>query len=172
MKTKTRIRLAADSEREAMADVTRTSYSEYAGERQPEYWQHYEDETRKTILFDPLLARFVAEYDGKIVGSAIVCAPYEWKIGDHIVVNKFPEMRLLAVLPQYRNLKIADELITTCERFVAENGFDHITLHTTQLMQTAKAMYERRGYQRYEQIDFAPSPDFVVFGFIKEIQSK
>ena len=81
-------------------------------------------------------------------------------------------MRLLAVLPEFRNLKIGQELITACEELIAAKGFQHITLHTTQLMQTAKAMYERRGYTRFPQIDFTPSPDFVVYGFIKEIGAK
>lgn len=172
MKTETRIRDAQKSEREAMADVTRQSYREFAGAREPEYWKQYEEDTRKTILSDSLLARIVAEHKGRIVGSVILCSPYEWKIGDQVVKNPFPEMRLLAVLPEFRNLKIGDDLITACEEMSAAKGFDHITLHTTKLMQTAKAMYERRGYTRYEKIDFSPSPDFIVFGYIKAIQPK
>ncbi|WP_369812148.1 GNAT family N-acetyltransferase [Mycobacterium tuberculosis] len=97
-----------------------------------------------------------------MLGSAIICAPYEWKIGEQIVKNPNPEMRLLAVLPDYRNYKIGAELITACEKWVEDQGFEHITLHTTNLMQTAKAMYERRGYERYPEIDFSPSPDFIV----------
>ncbi len=172
MKTTTRIRNAEDSEREAMADVTRLSYREFAGEREPAYWKQYEEDTRKTLLSAPLLARIVAEYDNRIVGSVILCAPYEWKIGEQVVKNPYPEMRLLAVLPEFRNLKIGDDLIAACEELIAGQGFDHITLHTTKLMQTAKAMYERRGYTRYENIDFSPSPDFTVFGYIKAIQPR
>ncbi len=172
MQTKTRIRNAEDSEREVMADITRLSYREFAGVREPEYWKQYEEDTRKTILSDPLLARIVAEYDGRIVGSVILCAPYEWRIAEQVVKNPYPEMRLLAVLPEFRNKKIGDDLITACEELIASEGIDHITLHTTQLMKTAMAMYERRGYIRYESIDFSPSPEFTVFGYIKEIQSK
>lgn len=155
-----------------MADITRLSYREFAGVREPEYWKQYEEDTRKTILSDPLLARIVAEYDGRIVGSVILCAPYEWRIAEQVVKNPYPEMRLLAVLPEFRNKKIGDDLITACEELIASEGIDHITLHTTQLMKTAMAMYERRGYIRYESIDFSPSPEFTVFGYIKEIQSK
>jgi ribosomal protein S18 acetylase RimI-like enzyme len=172
MQTKTRIRNAEDNEREVMADITRLSYREFAGVREPEYWKQYEEDTRKTILSDPLLARIVAEYDGRIVGSVILCAPYEWRIAEQVVKNPYPEMRLLAVLPEFRNKKIGDDLITACEELIASKGIDHITLHTTQLMKTAMAMYERRGYIRYESIDFSPSPEFTVFGYIKAIQSK
>lgn len=172
MKTQTKIRLANDCERDAMADVTRESYREFAGSRPPIYWQRYEDDTRHTILTDNLMARIVAEFDGKIVGSVILCNPYEWEIGEQTIVNPHPEMRLLAVLPEYRNLKIGQDLIATCEEMVAAKGLPFITLHTTQLMKTAKAMYERRGYERFPEIDFAPSPDFQVFGFIKGISKK
>lgn len=167
MKTKIKIRLAAEDEREEMADITRASYREYADSREPEFWAKYENETRKTILEDALLARLVALIDNRIVGSAIICAPYEWKIGKQIVKNPYPEMRLLAVLPEYRNFKIGAELISACEEWTRDQGFDYMTLHTTNLMQTAKAMYERRGYERYFDIDFSPSPDFVVFGYKK-----
>lgn len=169
MKTGIKIRQAQDHEREAMADVTRLSYRQYAVSREPDYWVRYENDTRNTILTDSLLARLVAEMENRIVGSAIICAPYEWKIGDQIVRNPYPEMRLLAVLPEYRNFKIGAELISACEECVKENGFDYITLHTTNLMQTAKAMYERRGYERFSDIDFTPSPDFTVFGYRKAI---
>lgn len=172
MITTIKIREAEASDRERMADITRMAYGEYAGSRSPEYWNQYEQDTRKTILSDPLLARLVAEMDGQLVGSAIICAPYEWKIGEQIVKNPNPEMRLLAVLPDYRNYKIGAELITACEKWVEDQGFEHITLHTTNLMQTAKAMYERRGYERYPEIDFSPSPDFIVFGYRKKISRK
>jgi len=152
-----------------MADITRASYRQYAASREPDYWVRYENDTRNTILTDSLLARLVAEMENRIVGSAIICAPYEWKIGDHIVRNPYPEMRLLAVLPEYRNFKIGAELIRACEECVKESSFDYITLHTTNLMQTAKAMYERRGYERFSDIDFTPSPDFTVFGYRKAI---
>lgn len=169
MQTEIKIRLAQQEEREAMAEVTRASYREYAGSREPEYWDRYEKDTRSTILTDTLLARLVAEMDSRIIGSAIICAPYEWKIGEQIVKNPYPEMRLLAVLPEYRNFKAGAELITACEEWVKANGFDYLTLHTTNLMQKAKAMYERRGYQRFSDIDFTPSPDFTVFGYKKSI---
>ncbi|HIA55429.1 MAG TPA: GNAT family N-acetyltransferase, partial [Candidatus Melainabacteria bacterium] len=71
-----------------------------------------------------------------------------------------------------RNYKIGAELIAACEKWVEDQGFDYITLHTTNLMQTAKAMYERRGYERYPEIDFSPSPDFIVFGYRKKISRK
>jgi hypothetical protein len=36
-------------------------------------------------------------------------------------------------------------------------------------MQTAMAMYERRGFKRYSQIDFSPVPGFLVRGYIKQL---
>jgi len=40
---------------------------------------------------------------------------------------------------------------------------------TTVLMQTAKSMYERRGYVRSVELDFEPAPGFVVWGYTKQL---
>jgi hypothetical protein len=36
-------------------------------------------------------------------------------------------------------------------------------------MQTAKQMYERRGYTRYPDIDFEPVAGFVAWGYWKKV---
>jgi hypothetical protein len=38
-------------------------------------------------------------------------------------------------------------------------------------MAVAKAMYERRGYQRFREIDFYLAPDVVVLGYVKNLDN-
>jgi ribosomal protein S18 acetylase RimI-like enzyme len=78
-------------------------------------------------------------------------------------------MRLLAVSPTARNAGIGRALIEECERRARQAGAGAITLHTTHLMSVAKAMYERRNYERYPSIDFEPVPGFLVMGFKKNL---
>lgn len=161
------VREAAKDEWSTVADVTQASYAEYAATADPEFWKMYENGTRQTLLNDSEIIRIVATQDGKIIASAIYCPPYERKMGTAIIKNPFPEMRLLSVLKEHRNKKLGDLLIQECERRAHDSGAEAVTLHTTKLMTVAKAMYERRGYVRYEEIDFEPVSGFTVWGYIK-----
>lgn len=166
------VREATLQERMAVADLTRSAYQQYAAQADPQFWTMYEDGTRQTLLHDEDVVRIVAIEDGAIAASVIYVGPYEKQVGDQLIRNPYPEMRLLSVLPTFRNRGLADKLISVCELRAREEGFDYITLHTTRVMTVAKAMYERRGYQRFEEIDFEPVAGFVVWGYIKDLGEK
>lgn len=169
MDTKLILREAAKHELSEVAEITRISYSEYAKESDANAWQEYEASSRKTILSSEDAQCLVVVLENNLIASILFCPPYELKLGDTLVKNPYPEMRLLAVLPQYRNLGAGKLLIDECEKRARSAGLPAITLHTTRLMKIAKDMYERRGYSRYPQIDFNPSPNITVLGYKKEL---
>jgi ribosomal protein S18 acetylase RimI-like enzyme len=154
----------------SVLEVTIKAYAEYSVSSDKAFWQSYQESIQKTILNDVHSERIVAKMDAKIVGAVLYCPPAEKQMGKALVKNPFPEMRLLAVPPESRNHGIAGLLIDFCEEKARQSGSKVITLHTTVLMQTAKAMYERRGYQRYEAIDFEPVPGFIVWGYKKNFR--
>ncbi len=165
------VREAQQEEWLEVADVTKASYEQYADSADPEFWTMYEAGTRQTLLEDKDIVRIVAVEGGEIVASVVYLGPYEKQMGNQSLKNPYPEMRLLSVLPQFRHRGLGDKLIAACEKRAKEEGYSAITLHTTKLMTEAKAMYERRGYSRFEEIDFEPVPGFVVWGYIKEFQN-
>jgi ribosomal protein S18 acetylase RimI-like enzyme len=158
---------ATVEQRSIVVDIFKASYSEYAKTSDPDFWTLYQTNTSNTLLTDDSVTRLVAHVDNKVVGSVLLCPPNDRRFGPIQFSNPYPEMRLLGILPEFRNAGIANRLIDECENRTRAAGFDAITLHTTRLMQTAKAMYERRGYVRFSEIDFQPVPDFIVWGFIK-----
>ena len=160
--------MARDDEREAILRATLAAYTEYAKDSNPEFWSAYEKSIEKTILTDESVIRIVARDGDTILGAVLYCAPYEKQMGGAMVKNPFPEMRLLAIPPEFRNRGIGGLLIEFCEAKARASGSATITLHTTVLMQTAKQMYERRGYERYTDIDFVPVPGFTVWGYRKD----
>ncbi|MBK9205298.1 MAG: GNAT family N-acetyltransferase [Candidatus Obscuribacter sp.] len=168
LQSKLLIRPGTLAERPQVAAVTRQAYADYASTSDPEFWQQYQDSTEQTLLYDDAVLRLVALGGDEIVGTVLLCPPYQMSMGDTVVTNPYPEMRLLAVLPGHRDSGIGAQIINDCERRTRDDGYSAITLHTTVLMQTAKAMYERRGYVRYPEIDFEPVPGFVVWGYIKQ----
>jgi len=147
--------------------VTMESYREYESQSNPEFWTNYQKSIERSLLVDDQPERIVARLGSTILGAVLYCPPYERKMGNAIVKNPFPEMRLLAVPPRSRNRGIGAKLIDYCEEKARASGSPTITLHTTVLMQTAKQMYERRGYKRFEEIDFEPVPGFIVWGYKK-----
>jgi len=52
-----------------------------------------------------------------------------------------------------------------CVRRVRRGGGRILSLHTTELMQTAMRMYERMGFVRAPEIDFHPAPGVTVKGY-------
>jgi GNAT superfamily N-acetyltransferase len=163
------IREALQSERQTLAELTKAAYAEYAAVSDPKFWIQYEAATERTILHDDAPIRLIAEVDKRPVGTVLFCPPYELKLGDRIVKNIYPEVRLLAVLPNFREYGIGAKLIDECENRARRAEYPALTLHTTTLMQTARRMYEKRGYLRYPELDFEPTAGFIVYGYKKEL---
>lgn len=161
------LREANQQEWTAIADLTKAAYQEYAAEADPAFWSAYEVGTREALLADADIVRILAIENDQIAGTVVYVPPYENKIGEHVIKNPYPEMRLLSVLPRFRNRGFGDQLITACESRARNEGYNAITLHTTRLMSVAKEMYKRRGYSRFQAIDFEPVAGFVVWGYIK-----
>lgn len=169
-------KVAGEADLHTIVDVTLAAYQEYAEKMGQEAWAEYLGSI-KALLATPQLTRLLV-YDTEdgngsernAVGAVVYCPPYEKEMGDRLVRNPFPEMRLLAITPSARNRGLAAQLINQCEERAQKQGFNAITLHTTVLMATAKSMYERRGYIRYPEIDFSPAENFLVMGYIKHLE--
>ena len=164
----TEIDVAGKDDWSAVLSLTMAAYDEYAEASDKTFWSVYQQSIEKTILTDESVVRIVAKEGATILGAVLYCPPYEKQMGNAIVKNPFPEMRLLAIPPEFRNRGLAGRLIDFCEEKARSSGSQTITLHTTVLMQTAKQMYERRGYLRYPEIDFEPVPGFIVWGYRKD----
>ncbi|MHB2017149.1 MAG: GNAT family N-acetyltransferase [Candidatus Xenobia bacterium] len=157
---------ATGEERERVLAITIAAYQEYAAEGGPDWWARYQTSMRRAIVEDATVVVLVAREEGVILGSVLYCPINNIPL----VQNDLPELRLLAVPPEGRNLGIGGKLIDECERRARRSGA--LTLHTTRLMKTARAMYERRGYERYPQIDFGPAPGFIVWGYKKNLSAE
>jgi|688.fasta_scaffold1088353_1 ribosomal protein S18 acetylase RimI-like enzyme len=168
------IKVASESDLQPIVDVTLAAYEEYATKMGAKFWAEYVASIKAALANAQLTRILVTDTEqkapGDALGAVVYCPPYEKEMGDRVVRNPFPEMRLLAIAPSARNRGIAAQLINECEERARKEGFSAITLHTTSLMVTAKSMYERRGYKRYPEIDFSPAENFYVMGYIKTLE--
>jgi GNAT superfamily N-acetyltransferase len=57
-------------------------------------------------------------------------------------------LRGMAVLPDYQNTGVAQELLTAIEHWLKTNGCNRVTLDTTLPLERAMKFYEKNGYRR------------------------
>jgi predicted N-acetyltransferase YhbS len=106
----------------------------------------------------------VAEAGGKLAGTVTLIpkpprsSPAGWPEG-------WAGIRLLAVDPAYRGRGIGQALMEECVRRCRLAGARAIALHTSGMMDVARRMYERMGFQRVPRYDFHPAPGVVVMAY-------
>jgi ribosomal protein S18 acetylase RimI-like enzyme len=79
------------------------------------------------------------------------------------------EIRALAVLPAARGLGAGNALLTAIIEHAAAHGVEHLVLATLPAMRTAHRMYEKAGFTRLPERDWAPGDaqsrdSLMVFG--------
>jgi GNAT superfamily N-acetyltransferase len=160
------IRDARDDERATIRQVTVSAYEQYASQM-PEHWAPYRRDILNTESRPRPAQQIVAEKEGKIVGSVLLypAGMIVTSSGGDSFTRRWPEVRLLAVLPEARGHGIGRALMEECIRRAREAGAEALTLHTTDLMQTAMRLYERMGFQRVPELDYHPVEGVTVKGY-------
>ncbi len=147
------IREALPEEYEGAGEVVALAYQEFvdpADEGWPEYLAHIRDvggrADRTTIL--------VAVESGRVLGC--VTLELAGRVEDHVdepLTEDESHVRMLGVLPGARRRGIARMLMEDCMARARKAGKTRMTLHTTQRMRAAQAMYERLGFDRVGTLD-------------------
>ena len=128
-------------------------------------WDGYRRNIADVWSRAPISSTIVAERDGKLLGSVNYYAPGQADSLDGAWPDGWASIRLLGVSPQARGLGIGRALMAECLRRARADGATTMGLHTTKLMDVARAMYLRLGFTRVPEYDFHPAPDFTVEAF-------
>ena len=112
----------------------------------------------------------VAVEGGRVLGSLTLELEGRVRDGDQEHRPLGPgeaHIRMLGVDPAARARGVARSLMAASEARARAAGKTFVTLHTTQRMAAAQAMYERLGYERQEDRVY---PDgFVLLGYTKTL---
>jgi ribosomal protein S18 acetylase RimI-like enzyme len=112
-----------------------------------QYWQ------KVFASLNDSLALWVAETDGKIIGSVQI-DPCQKQNGRHRA-----ELQKLFVLKGFRGQGVASQLMATADSFACENKITLLVLDTI-LGSKAESLYQYLGWQRVGEIpQYAANPD-------------
>jgi ribosomal protein S18 acetylase RimI-like enzyme len=130
----------------------------------PEYVPQLADVAGRAGRADLLVAR---DAGGRVVGSvALVLA------GDFGEVTRSPEeaaFRMLAVDPGVRGQGVGEALVRSCLDRARAAGRTRMVLSTAQAMTTAHRLYERLGFRRLPERDWAPRPGIDLWVYALEL---
>jgi GNAT superfamily N-acetyltransferase len=152
---------------DAARAVLEAGYTEYADLLGTDGWKRY---LKDIVDLDGRAADselLIAEHAGEIVACVSYFPPgakssypsdatserwpFEWAV-----------FRLLAVAPAARRRGLGRLLTQACIDRARRDGAPVVGLHTTAPMATARAMYERMGFEREPRYDFSPAPGFII----------
>jgi GNAT superfamily N-acetyltransferase len=169
--TAVHVRGARVADRDAIEAVTLTAYQEYAAQM-PEHWELYRDNIVGTLARMAPADEVVAEREGRLVGSVLLHPAGSVLTGPRgeSILLALPEVRLLAVAPEARGLGVGRALMDECIRRARAAGAPALTLHTTDMMRVAMALYQRMGFERAPALDLRPVPGILVKGYRLELR--
>ena len=158
------LREARSDELDNVSLLIRAANQQYENFLPPEAWKFYLKDmmdVRSRLHKSQLI---VAELDGQLAGTVTLHLDAE-----HSSLEGWPNgwagIRLLAVHPTYRGRGIGRALMEECIRRCRKQGIATIGLHTTEMMDVARRMYEKMGFVRVPELDVHPGPGVVVMAY-------
>ena len=136
-------------------------------------WEDYRQSLLTALGAVPPAEQIVAEQESRIVGS-VMLYPQGTVIaipGSTSITLVWPEVRFLAVARAARGQGVGAALLQECVRRARHSGASALGLHTSDIMKAAMRLYERMGFKRAPELDFAPAPGVTVKGYLLTVDA-
>jgi ribosomal protein S18 acetylase RimI-like enzyme len=157
-----KIRDAAKDELVFIREQRINAYREHAQLIPSDHWKGLERAISSEADTQSGVELMVAELNGNIAGSVVLFPPKTDAYEGYVEALDYPEIRMLAVSPEYRGKGVAQALISECIQRSKSKGFRAIGLHTGEFMTTAMKLYEKIGFERVPEYDFQPADDGIT----------
>ena len=157
------VRRARPEDLDEVGQITVAAYAEFTEGPEDGYIALLADAARR----DREAELWVAEIDGRVVGSVTVALPGSpWR---EIAGDDEGEFRMLAVSPTARRQGVGDALARLVDDRFRELGCRGMVLSSLAQMTSAHRIYERLGYHRVPDRDWSPVPGVDLIAFAKEL---
>jgi GNAT superfamily N-acetyltransferase len=152
------IRDAMPADLPAVVALTLAAYEQYAEVLSASWWEGYRKNVVQTLTEEVPTRCVAAAVGDDLLGSVLYYPGASQRSGR-------PAIRLLAVTPEARGQGIATALMAEVLRRAHLEGAAALELHTMEVMDVARRMYERMGFVRAPETDFSPVADIQVLGY-------
>jgi ribosomal protein S18 acetylase RimI-like enzyme len=105
----------------------------------------------------------VAEVDDQLAGTVTFCP--EGSSFSEVAGPGEGEFRMLAVAPAARRRGVAEALVHACISRSRQLGYTAVVLSSLPVQTDAHRLYERLGFRRAPERDWAPRPGIDLIGF-------
>jgi len=137
----------------ALMALSNQAYGEYATVLTPDNWDKMHQDLNDVERLAQLLrkSRGIACFDGaQLVGMAFL-VPHGHPT--HIYPAHWSYISLVGVHPAYRGQGIAERLTVSCIGQARALGEPVVALHSSEIMGTARKLYERLGFKQVRELD-------------------
>ncbi len=148
----TKIRPATLADFEAMVELDQASAVHHAA-IDPEAWEVPDragsaDFLRRRQAEDPSRETLLAVVDGQVVGMVEIAVVLTGVAGGAMRRIRSADLGI-AVLPEWRNKGIGEQLMHAAEAWARERGAERVILDLSAANEGARRFYERLGYEVY-----------------------
>lgn len=159
------VRTALPAEYAAIGELT---FAAYAADdllaNDSGYAAELRDAAHRAAHCDLLVA---VDEQGRLLGTVTFClpgSPYA-----ELSREGQAEFRMLAVDPAHRGRGVAARLVRECLELAVRHRAKSIVLSTKAQMSTAQRLYDRFGFRRVPQLDWAPMPGVELLAYRKSL---
>lgn len=154
MKVELHYRKASLSDFEELKSLGKESYAEFSKVLSKENWDtmnsYLESDLGLTKLIEQSVV-YVCQKESKIIGMIYLVPsgnPTE------LFQENWSYIRFLGVNTKFRGKGIGKKLTELCIAYAKETNEKYIALHTSEFMNSARAIYEKRGFQKTKEIKY------------------
>ena len=154
MKTNFKYRKANISDFNQLKTLGKQSYSEFSRVLTTENWSKmnsFLESDEKLVNLIKLSTVFVCEKEANIIGMIYLVPsgnPTE------LFQEDWSYIRFLGVSTDFRGHGIGQKLTDLCMDYAKETNETHIALHTSEFMDAARVIYEKRGFLKTKEIEY------------------
>jgi predicted N-acetyltransferase YhbS len=145
------IRAVEPRDYDAIDTLIAAAYGEFAAVLTADHWERMRLGLRGAATALPGTVKLVAEIDGRLAGF-VIYRPAHVPDGP-AVPQEWPAIRLLSVAPWARGRGTGRLLTNACIDLAQRDRASVIGLHTSEIMNVARPMYERMGFTIVRELE-------------------